>query len=65
MYVKPESVAKLSQLNPIFVRLNDKGDRWRQGYLPLPANLTENFQVKLKIITLNCLGLGLLANLKI
>lgn len=46
VYVKAESVVKLSQVNPTFVRIGDQGNLWRQGYLPLPANLTiENFQV--------------------
>ena len=55
VYVKAESVAKLSQVNPTFVRIGDQGNVWRQGYLPLPTNLTvENFQVRRIRIKCQC-----------
>ena len=44
VYIKPES-KRLKDLEPAFSKSGDQGDRWYQGYVPLPANLFENFQV--------------------
>jgi len=44
VYIKPES-KRLKDLEPSFSKSGDQGDRWYQGYVPLPTNLFENFQV--------------------